>query len=159
MNELDQFIKHKLGVKYYIRYVDDFVVLHSSKEKLDEYKLKIGIFLKESLCLDLHQEKSRILLLQKGGGFLGFRIFPYHRLLKKKNIRKFMKKLCNLCSRYDKISISYDKVYDFLEGWMAYAKNANAYKLRVRLLNSAEAKFLGEISSKEINMYRGVNLR
>ncbi len=151
LNELDQFVKHILRAKHYIRYVDDFVILHISKKKLDEYKLKIATFLKEKLALDLHLEKSKILPITKGTDFLGFRIFPYHRLVRKKNIRKFSKKLYKICLEYDNKSINYDKVYDFLEGWMAYSRNADTYRLRRGILNSVEAKFLGEISSKEIN--------
>ena len=41
LNELDYFIKHKLKVKYYIRYVDDFVILHNSKEQLEKWKAEI----------------------------------------------------------------------------------------------------------------------
>ena len=41
LNELDYFIKHKLRAKYYIRYVDDFIILHNSKEKLENLDLDI----------------------------------------------------------------------------------------------------------------------
>ena len=46
LNELDFFIKHKLNAKYYIRYVDDFVILHQDKDVLLEYKHHISSFLK-----------------------------------------------------------------------------------------------------------------
>jgi hypothetical protein len=45
LNDLDQFIKRRLKVKNYLRYVDDFVILHESKEKLEEYKSKIEKYL------------------------------------------------------------------------------------------------------------------
>ena len=44
LNELDQFVKHRLKIKYYIRYVDDFVILHGEKEMLEKYKQLIEIF-------------------------------------------------------------------------------------------------------------------
>jgi len=89
LDVLDQFVKHKLRVKYYLRYVDDFVILHQSKTALEEYKKRINLFLNNELDLKLHPEKSQVLRLEKGIGFLGFRIFYYHKILVKKNMRKF----------------------------------------------------------------------
>src|SRR3989338_1331406 len=92
LNELDQHVKHILKARYYIRYVDDFVILSSSVEELKTYKEKINAFLHEKLALELHPDKSDILLLRQGIGFLGFRIFYHHRLIKQKNLRHFEKK-------------------------------------------------------------------
>ena len=66
LNELDYFVKHTLRAKYYIRYVDDFVILHNSKEKLENWKSEIERFLKDKLKLELHPQKSRIIPLSKG---------------------------------------------------------------------------------------------
>ena len=74
LDELDQFVKHELKARYYIRYVDDFVVLHHSRNILEEYKIKINKFLSGNLNLGLHPDKSKILELGNGIGFLGFRI-------------------------------------------------------------------------------------
>lgn len=91
LNELDHFIKHKLKAKYYIRYVDDFVILHSSKEQLDIWKKEINEFLINNLILELHSEKSKIVPLAKGIDFVGFRNFYHYKLLRARNIRKFFK--------------------------------------------------------------------
>ncbi len=108
LNELDQYVKHQLKVKYYIRYVDDFVILHASKEKLEQYQKQIDCFLKENLQLELHPDKSRIIFLQRGVDFLGMRMYYYHRLLKKRNINKFKRKYVHLCARYEEKGIEYD---------------------------------------------------
>ncbi len=107
LNELDKFVKNELKAKYYIRYVDDFVILHSNKDILESYKEKIDIFLKEKLQLELHPNKSKILLLKRGISFLGFRNYPYHRLLRKANIRTMKKRI----EQKD-----YDSICEFLEG-------------------------------------------
>ncbi|MEK6951448.1 MAG: reverse transcriptase/maturase family protein, partial [Nanoarchaeota archaeon] len=73
LNKLDYFVKHKLKAKYYIRYVDDFVILHHNKETLEEYKLSIDKFLRENLKLELHPDKSKIIPLKNGINFLGYR--------------------------------------------------------------------------------------
>ena len=62
LNELDYFVKHELKAKYYIRYVDDFVILHESKEQLQVWKEKINAFLRIKLKLELHKDKSKIIL-------------------------------------------------------------------------------------------------
>lgn len=74
MNDLDQFIKRKLKMKYYIRYVDDFVILHEDKEVLVECKMQVIKYLK-NLRLQLHPDKSKIYPLYKGIDFLGFKNF------------------------------------------------------------------------------------
>lgn len=153
LNELDYFVKHKLKVKYCIRYVDDFVILHNSKEQLEAYKIKIDSFLRETLDVQLHPDKSKIFPFSKGTTFLGFRIFIYHKLLKKSNLRKFERKLTQLLLQFDAEFIDYDTIYDFLEGWIAYSMHANTHKLRKNLLKPIEDKFKGEISTKEFNRY------
>ena len=89
LNELDIFIKHKLRSKYYIRYVDDFVILHESKNQLEIWKNQINNFLKESLKIELHPSKSNVLRLNSGINFLGFRVFFYHKLIRKSNLKNF----------------------------------------------------------------------
>lgn len=151
LNELDQYVKHKLRAKFYVRYVDDFIIIGCTREKLQYYKEKIDFFLNKKLYLQLHNQKSRIISIYTGIEFLGMRIFPFHKLLKKKNIRKFQRGFQQICYDFEKYLVEYDTVYDFVEGWMAYAKNANTYSLRKKILHEFENRFVGEISHKEIN--------
>ncbi|MEK6881307.1 MAG: RNA-directed DNA polymerase, partial [Nanoarchaeota archaeon] len=135
LNELDYFVKFEFKAKYYIRYVDDFVILHSSKEQLEEWKEKINLFLKEKLKLELHRDKSRIIPISRGVDFVGFRNFYHYRLLRKRNIRKMWKKI-NL---YKNGTLSFSKLYDSYKGWQAYAKWADAFnlkeKVKVQIIN------------------------
>ncbi|MBU2637589.1 MAG: helix-turn-helix domain-containing protein [Nanoarchaeota archaeon] len=133
LNELDQYVKHKLRAKYYIRYVDDFAILHQSRKALEDYKERIDIFLKEKLCLKLHPDKSRIIKLESGIGFLGFRVFYHHKLLARKNMRKFEKNLEQMGRQYMAGKLRREKVIEKFEGWLAYAVHANTYKYRRRM--------------------------
>lgn len=151
LNELDQFVKHKLKAKYYIRYVDDFAIIHHNRELLEQYKSKINCFLQSKLKIDLHPDKSKITLLGRRLNFLGFRVFYFYRLLKKQNINKMKKKYIDLKYRFRKGKINYDNLYDFMEGWIAYSNNADTYNLRKRFLQSFEKEFAGKMSMKEIN--------
>ncbi len=138
LNELDKFVKHKLKTKYYIRYVDDFVILHSNQVVLETYKEKIKNFLK-NLKLDLHTNKSKIKNLDLGISFLGYRIFYYHKLLRKSNLRRFNKDLKNKLSLYEQGLLTGSSLNDSLNGWFGYAMWANTYNLRkpvAKLVNS-----------------------
>ena len=136
LNELDYFVKHKLKSKYYIRYVDDFVLLHNSKLQLEIWKPEIEIFLKEELNLELHKDKSKIIPLSRGVDFVGFRNFYHYRLLRKRNIGKMSLrvKCCN------KGIISEQKLLESVQGWNAYAKWANSYRLRKTFSNYLPSK-------------------
>ncbi|MBI4738436.1 hypothetical protein HY772_02550 [Candidatus Woesearchaeota archaeon] len=153
LNELDQFVKHKLRAKHYIRYVDDFVILHRSKEALQSYKIETDHFLKKTLFLELHPEKSRIFPLYRGTNFLGLKIFSHYKVIQKKNIRKFQQKLEKLSQQYETGTTSYDRIYDTLEGWYAYTKNADMHNKRKAIMSKAAEKFESEISTKEIDRY------
>ncbi|MEK6871680.1 MAG: RNA-directed DNA polymerase, partial [Nanoarchaeota archaeon] len=140
LNELDYFVKHKLKVKYYIRYVDDFVLLHSSKEQLNYWKSSINIFLKRKLQLELHPEKSRIISLAKGIDFVGFRNFYFFKLLRKRNIKNMERKIKLL----NEGKISYEKFIEIFQGWNAYAQWADSSNSiskiikKINLLNTKE---------------------
>ncbi|MFH1591903.1 MAG: reverse transcriptase/maturase family protein [Candidatus Woesearchaeota archaeon] len=133
LNELDYFIKHKLRMKAYLRYVDDFVILYESKEVLNVCKDKISKYLKY-LKLELHKDKTKIFSLSKGTNLLGFRIFYYYRLLRKRNINQFNKRLEKLKEEYKDGLIDYEQIIASLQGWFAYAIWANTYKLRKSML-------------------------
>lgn len=145
LNELDYFVKHKLRIKYYIRYVDDFVILHENKAILEQYKKEISKFLINNLRLNLHPEKSKIKQLNQGIDFLGFRLFYYHKLLKKRNLKHFKSNLFDPNQEYNKL-------YLRLEGFLAYSKHASTFKLRKRLINDFESNHQ-KLSDTEVNRY------
>jgi retron-type reverse transcriptase len=132
LNELDYFIKHELKIKYYIRYVDDFVILHRSKEQLIFWKEQIDKFLREKLKLELHSQKTKIIALSRGVDFVGFRNFYYFRLLRKRNVQNMKRKIF----MFKQGLMNEDKFKEIFQGWNAYAKWANSYKLRIQMLNS-----------------------
>lgn len=129
LNELDRFVKHKLKARYYIRYVDDFVVLHESKEQLEIWKKEIELFLNTNLKLEPHPEKSRIISLSAGIDFVGSRNFYHFTILRKRNVRK----ISECIRKYRNRELTKDKIAEIFQGWQAHAKWANTYKLRRNL--------------------------
>jgi RNA-directed DNA polymerase len=134
LNEIDYFIKYKLRVKYYIRYVDDFVILHESREQLKILKFEIKEFLKKELKLELHPDKSKIISLSRGIDFVGFRIFWHYKLLRKRNIHKIFL----IVEKYKKGEVPKEKFLEIFQGWNAYAKWADSFKLLNNLKNNLD---------------------
>lgn len=93
MNEFDQFMKRELKVKYYIRYADDFVILHENKEHLVKLWRYIAIFLDKKLKLELHPDKVFTKTLASGVDFLGWVNFPKHRVLRSSTKRRMFRNL------------------------------------------------------------------
>ena len=93
MNEFDQFVKHQLKEKYYIRYADDFVFFNQDKNHLENLVPKISSFLESKLRLSLHPNKLFIKTIYSGMDFLGWVHFPKHRILRTSTKRKMMRKL------------------------------------------------------------------
>lgn len=93
MNEFDQFMKRELKVKYYIRYADDFIILHEDKNYLNLILQYIVVYLKSELKLNLHPDKVFIKTLASGVDFLGWVHFPKHRVLRTSTKRRMLKRL------------------------------------------------------------------
>ena len=93
MNEFDHFLKRKLKIEYYIRYADDFVILHESKAYLESILPKMSEFLETRLKLSLHPDKVFIKTLASGVDFLGWVHFSKHRVLRTSTKKRMMKKV------------------------------------------------------------------
>ena len=93
MNKFDQFVKHKLKAKYYIRYADDFIILSENKTQLESLLLCIRAFFCEELKLELHPDKISIETLASGIDFLGWVNFPKHRVLRTSTKKRMLKRV------------------------------------------------------------------
>ena len=92
MNQFDQFIKHQLKVRYYIRYCDDFLILSPDKEYLRKLVLHMNHFLENTLKLRIHPNKIFIKTFVSGIDFLGWVNFYHHRVLRNTTKKRMFKK-------------------------------------------------------------------
>jgi len=122
MNELDQFIKHGLKIKYYFRYTDDFIILHQNENYLKELLPKIAEFLREKLKLNLHPNKVILKKLRQGIDFLGYVVLLYHRVLRTKTKRRILRKV-NAKN---------------LPSYLGVLKHCDGYKIEQKILNKNE---------------------
>jgi hypothetical protein len=87
LNDFDHFVKRILKVRYYGRYVDDFILMDTSKEKLLHLREQIRSYLKTRLDLDVHPKKEYLQHYSKGFSFLGAYIKPYRRYVGNRTVR------------------------------------------------------------------------
>lgn len=131
MNELDQYIKHRYKIKYYIRYCDDFILFHNDKRYLRKMAKKIKIFLKEKLVLKF--SKCDIFPISQGVDFLGYRHFKKYVLLRKSTMKRVKKRLSKLPKKLEKNYITSEQYISSLASTMGWLKWANTYNLSLKL--------------------------
>ncbi len=95
LNEFDQFVKHILKVKYYIRYCDDFVIVSCDREYLESLIPEISRFLESILKLSLHPRKVEIRKISQGIDFLGYILFPHHSILRTSTKKRMLRRMKN----------------------------------------------------------------
>ena len=130
LNELDQFVKHILRAKHYIRYMDDFLILDTDKHLLAEYRTAIAEHLETRLRLTMHERKSTIAPVRLGVGFLGYRIFKDTTRLRTSTVKRFTKRIRYRQKQLARGTYPQDRFDSGVASWQAYAKHANAWQLR-----------------------------
>ncbi len=139
-------IVHELRAKYYVRYVDDFILLNKDKKELEEWQSKIDIFLKEKLQLTLHPAKTKIVNINSGVSLVGFRVFKHHKLLKKSNIRRLHSRLRNFKIKLTNKKTTSEKIKLSIAGWNGYAQMGNTFRLREQINNQVRNIIRGAAS-------------
>ena len=123
MNEFDQFVKHTLKARHYIRYADDFVILSQSRQWLEEKTRHIEFFLQDKLELALHPNKVSIRAIASGIDFLGWVHFPDHRVLRTSTKRRMLKR------------INAHGTPETLQSYLGLLRHGNTYTLGRELYN------------------------
>ena len=132
LNEVDQFIKHKLHIKYYCRYLDDSVVLVKTKKEAIYALEQIKEFLQYNLKLELNK-KTQIFKSKQGVNFCGYKINEYRLKIRDKGKRKLKKKVKKLEELVRQGKITSKEAHRYLAGHMGYIKLANVKNLTDKL--------------------------
>lgn len=122
LNKLDQFVKHALKARYYIRYADDFLFLSTEKSELDLYLYKLQPFLENTLHLRLHPKKVKIQTFSSGVDFLGWVHFQNHQVLRTTTKRRMLKKLQTTESERT------------ISSYLGLLSHGNGYKLQKKVI-------------------------
>ncbi|MBQ2659546.1 hypothetical protein IJF85_01040 [Candidatus Saccharibacteria bacterium] len=137
LNGLDHFIKERLRIKLYTRYMDDFILIHENKEYLEKCREEIVKQL-EPMGFELHPKKTRIYSIKEGIKYLGFiyRLTDTGKVVRTvlpKNVKSYRRKLFRLVKLAKKGKISHEKVDECYRSWRAHAEKGDSTKLLRRM--------------------------
>ena len=137
LNEVDQYIKHNLKIKYYCRYLDDSIVIVQTKKEAKEALTKIKEFLTEKLQLELNK-KTQIFKGKQGINFCGYKINEYRLKIRDKGKRKLKQKVKKLKEQIRMGKISSKEAKRYLAGHLGYIQIANVKNLKDKLFYKEE---------------------
>ncbi len=134
LNELDQFIKRELKVKYYLRYADDFIIIDNNKSKLESNLVAIRGFLNNKLKLEINIGKTFFRKWHQGIDFLGYVTFPYYSILRGKTKKRMFKKMKLKRLYYLKGGLNLEKFNQAQQSYLRLLSHANEHQTRLKLL-------------------------
>jgi retron-type reverse transcriptase len=132
LNELDHYLKEDVECPCYLRYMDDLVVFSNDKAWLTEVKKLVRIKLVK-MKLAMHEDKSQIYETKNGVPFLGYKIWPSHRLILAQNIKRFRLRMKKYFKLLEKEVINSHRIFASIQSWLGFAGHADSYNLRLKL--------------------------
>jgi retron-type reverse transcriptase len=137
LHELDKFVKHALRARHYARYMDDFVLLAADKASLHVARGQIETFLWERLRLRTNA-KTQVFPIRRWRGrgldFVGYRLWPGHRRLRRSSVWRMTRQLRRLRRWYRDGRVSAARVRQSIQSWVAHARHADTWGLRRQVL-------------------------
>jgi RNA-directed DNA polymerase len=129
LHELDEFVNHGLRERHYARYMDDFIVVHHDKQHLHRVRERIEAFLAQRLRLRTNA-KTQVFpvhgLRGRALDFLGYRIWPTHRKLRRSSVTRITRTLKRLQRLYAEHLVGRERVMQSVNSWLAHARHADA---------------------------------
>ena len=132
LDQIDWYVKEKIKIKYYSRYMDDSVALLKTKEEAILALEKIRKFLKENLYLELNS-KTQIFKSSQGVNYCGYKINEYRLKIRDKGKKKLKKKIKYLRYEIKNGRMSSKEAKRYLAGHLGYLKIANTKNLELKL--------------------------
>lgn len=133
LNELDQFAKHELKTRYYIRYMDD-ILIFGDKNDLKAYLIDINYYLENYLKLKVNN-KTGISVIDHGIEFLGYINYRTHRKIKSQKKKRLMRYIRKLNMLYKGGDITYNKYKQSIQSVIGYLDNGNNYGIKMAIIN------------------------
>lgn len=132
LSQIDYYVKFELRIKYYVRYMDDFIIIDYSKKNLSVIKDKI-IQRLSLLKLSISQRKTNIFPASDSVDFLGYKIFHNHLLVRKNTVKIFLGRVKKKIKAYNYDIISFEKLSESFSSWYAYMNFADTHLLKKSL--------------------------
>lgn len=129
LNELDQYIKHELKAHFYVRYMDDMVLLHPDASTLNKWRVKVEDYLNDVLHLELNS-KTAIGLVKRGITFVGCRIFPGYRKPTKNSVKKMKARMRYISKEYKEGLINFEEADATMQSYFGLLGHCKTYGLK-----------------------------
>lgn len=129
LNELDQYVKCRLGERWYARYMDDFIIIGPDKQHLHQLRIHLEWWLAEHLALETNHKTSVFPVAPRQGrglDFVGFHLWPHKRRLRKGSMKRFRRRVRRLRRQYAAGEIGLRGIQLQLNSWLAHASHAQA---------------------------------
>lgn len=136
-NKIDQYCKRYLGVKYYIRYMDDIFMVLRSRDRAKEILRKCKHYVESNLLLKLNASKTKLFPLKQGVNFVGFKTYKTHKLLRDRSKRKIKSRLRCFPGMIKSGYMGIEKAEQMLNSWHGHAKNGSS----VNFINSIMGRY------------------
>lgn len=140
LHEFDAFVKEGLGVSRYMRYMDDWLIVHHDKRYLHGLREVLADWLNKNLRLQLNNKTQVFPVFHQGGralDFLGYRIWTTHRRLRKDSVKRMRRRLKGMERDYKRGLIGLSDIRVRLASWLGHASHADSYRVREKLLGGA----------------------
>lgn len=135
LDALDQFCKRTLCIHFYVRYMDDIIILSDSKEQLHMWKAEIQKFVETTLRLSLNQ-KTCIRPISQGIEFVGYRIWPHYVTIRKSTTLEMKRHLRRKVEEYNAGLIEMEVVTATLKSYLGMLDHCDCKEFRKELIDS-----------------------
>jgi len=146
LNELDQFVKRTLRVRFYLRYMDDLLLLAPGREELLAWRDRIGEYVREHLFLEMNAGAERIAPVSSGIDFLGYVVHPHHRLVRRRVVRSLTARLSGMEGAFSRTSGGFRWAL-YREGQSEYLRSMTA-SYRAHFANAHTARLRSSIRAR-----------
>jgi len=136
LNGFDHFVKEKLHVQKYLRYVDDFSLFSDDWNFLFDSRIAIEEYLATKLRLKIHPIKSQLFETKQGANYVGFRILPSCIRVRTENLRRARRRLKFMQRKCNQGKINQDKVSQSIQSWFAHLEHGDTWRLRQQIFTS-----------------------
>lgn len=139
LNRLDRYCKEELKLKYYSRYMDDFVIIHEDKKYLQKCLKNIEKLVQNELKLKLNP-KTQIFPIKNGIDYLGFHMYLTEtgkviKKIRRESKRRMERKLKKFQMMYSEDFSSFKSIKTSINSWIGHAKFGDTYNLRKKIFS------------------------
>ena len=150
LNEFDNYCKRVLSLKYYARYMDDFIIVVKNKEIAKETIGLITEYVESTLGLRLNENKTKHFPINQGVNTIGYKIYTTHMLLRNESKKKIKRKIRAMPGLILEGKMTIEKAEQILNSWKGHAEHGDSYNFIQSLLDRFDFLYLKKKGDKTV---------